>query len=88
MKLYVFVSDGGDGSYYPRFTLDTKLVKHLEELHDHEILDYDNGFSDGDGFHYSCITVPEGSTAESLEIDLMESAYWFERYPVELYSQA
>lgn len=83
MKLYVIISNGGDGSCYPHYTLDEKLIDHLQVLHDDDILDYESGFADGDGFHYDTITVPDGSTAESLNIHLMDSEYWFKEYPLE-----
>lgn len=69
MKLFILVSDLGDGSYYPRFILDEKVIEEIEELFDAGHWDYENGFGcDGDGFHYTSIDVPDGSDRHSLDI--------------------
>lgn len=66
-KLYVLVSDGGDGSQYPRFTLNADLINKLEKAYDEDLMDYENGIGcDGDGFHYTTLTVPDECTKESL----------------------
>lgn len=76
MKLYVLVSDGGDGSYYPQFTLNSELIEKLSGAYDRGVMDYENGIGcDGDGFHYSTIEVPEGSTSKSLAIRVLEDSY-------------
>lgn len=76
MKLYVLISDGGDGSYYPQYTLNPELIEKLEDAHDRGTMDYENGIGcDGDGFHYSTIEVPDGSTPKSLGIRVLEDTY-------------
>jgi len=67
--LYVICADGGDGSYYPKFTLSTKLVEELKAAAEDGRMHYDNGIGvDGDGFHYTAIMVPDDATYESLGI--------------------
>ena len=67
--LYVLIVDCGDGSYHPRYTFDTELLKKLEVAYDENRMDFDNGIGcDGDGFHYSTLMVPVECTAESLGI--------------------
>lgn len=76
MLLYVLISDGGDGSYYPQYTLNPQLINKLQEAHDLDLMTYENGVGcDGDGFHYDTITVPDGSTAESLGISVIDDNY-------------
>lgn len=76
--LYVLVSDGGDGSYYPQYTLNYKLIAHLQELADSGTIDYESGVGiDGDGFHFGTIQVPDDATPESLGIRVLDEAYWF-----------
>ena len=83
-NLFIFTKDGGDGSTYPQFTFDQALVDLLQQLHDDDIMDYENGFSDGDGFHYETLTVPEECTQESLGIRyLLDSEYYFKEYAQE-----
>ncbi|MND47884.1 hypothetical protein D3C80_387890 [compost metagenome] len=67
--LYVLISDGGDGSHYPRYTFNTDLINKLQRAEESGAMDYENGIGvDGDGFHYSIINVPDECTAESLGI--------------------
>lgn len=69
MKLFICVKDCGDGSYYPTFILDEKIIREIKELEADGIWDYENGFgTDGDGFHYTTVNVPDGSTSESLGV--------------------
>lgn len=76
--LYVLVGDRGDGSYYPQYTLNPKLIEHLEALADADVIDYESGIGiDGDGFHYSTIRVPADATPESLGIRVIDEDYWF-----------
>lgn len=76
MKLYILIQDGGDGSFWPHFTLSDVLIKKLEKAYDKDLMDYENGIGvDGDGFHYTSVEVPDGSTAESLGIRLMDESY-------------
>jgi hypothetical protein len=68
-SLFVLISDGGDGSYYPRFTLNVDLVVKLQAAYDANLMTYENGIGcDGDGFHYAAIQVPDDATYESLGI--------------------
>jgi hypothetical protein len=72
MKLYVLISNGGDGSYYPLYVLNPQHIERLQNAYDNEKLDYEYGPGvDGDGFHYSAINVPDGSTEDSLGIRFM-----------------
>lgn len=74
--LYVLISNGGDGSYYPRYTLNPDLMAKLEEAADADKMDYENGIGcDGDGFHYDTIQVPADSTPESLGITVIDDNY-------------
>lgn len=74
--LYVLVSDGGDGSYYPHYTLDPVLIGKLQDASDSGRMCYDNGIGcDGDGFHYDTISVPHDATPESLGISVLEDDY-------------
>lgn len=68
-KLFIIISDGGDGSYYPKFTMDEKLIGRLEQAYKNGSMHYGNGMGcDGDGFHYEILTVPDECTYESLGI--------------------
>lgn len=66
--LYVLVTDCGDGSSSANYTFDGELIKKLEALADKDLLDYDSGLIDGDGFHYDELYVPDECTYESLGI--------------------
>ena len=67
-KLFVLVSDCGDGSYSPRYTFNEEWIKKQEELDDNGELDCECLGCDGDGFHYDVLTVPDECTLESLGI--------------------
>lgn len=77
-KLFIIVADGGDGSYYPRYTMDAELVERISRLVDNDVLDYDSGLTDGDGFHYSTVTIPDECTPESLGVSMMDSDYYLQ----------
>lgn len=65
MELYILIQNSGDGSYSNKFILDPDVLQACEDnFEDCEI----HPGVDGDGFHYSTINVPDGSTAESLGI--------------------
>lgn len=67
--LYVLVSDSGDGSYGINFTMDQEWIDKQQEAYDNGDVDYEYGIGiDGDGFSYSTINVPKGSTLKSLGI--------------------
>lgn len=67
--LYILISDGGDGSFYPNYTFNTELIDKLQKAADDDRMCYDNGIGvDGDGFHYDTLNVPEDATYESLGI--------------------
>lgn len=64
--LYVLVQDGGDGSYYPRYTFNKEWIEKQKERSD---LDCDSIGCDGDGFHYDKLTVPDSCTLKSLGLN-------------------
>ena len=65
--LYVLVSSNGDGSSSALFTLDAELIEKLRQADRKGLTsaDGDPGV-DGDGFHYSEVTLPASVTKESL----------------------
>lgn len=65
-KLFVLVSNGGDGSYYPHYTFNEEWIK-AQEIRDDLDGECDLGV-DGDGFHYDTLLVPEACTLESLGV--------------------
>lgn len=68
-KLFILVSDGGDGSYNPQYTFNEEWIKKQEEAYNNgEICGPDDLGCDGDGFHYDTLMVPEGCTLQSLGI--------------------
>lgn len=67
-KLFVLVSDGGDGSYTPCFTFNEEWIAHQQEAADAGELEYPALGCDGDGFHYTVLTVPDDTTLESLGV--------------------
>lgn len=75
-NLYILVSDGGDGSYYTQYTMDSELIDKLQLAYDEDRMHYDNGIGiDGDGFHYDVITVPDECTPDSLGISVLDDDY-------------
>lgn len=74
MKLYILISNNGDGSSSVQFTLDYSVIEKMEKDYDESNPEFDyERWADGDGFHYKTINVPDDSTYESLGI----------RYPLE-----
>lgn len=67
-KLFVLVSDGGDGSYNPRYTFNEDWIQEQSKKYDNGELEYDSIGCDGDGFHYDVLMVPDECTIESLGI--------------------
>lgn len=65
-KLFVLVSNGGDGSYYPHYTMNEQFIKSLEDKDNAGEFDCDDLGCDGDGFHYDTLTVPAFLTMEML----------------------
>jgi hypothetical protein len=63
-KLFVLVNDCGDGSYHPQYTMNEEWILRIEGNLDR----YYGVGCDGDGFHYSVLTVPDECTLESLGI--------------------
>ena len=55
-KLFVLVSNGGDGSYYPHFTFNEEWIERQHEAYDLDELEYDSLGCDGDGFQRVDIT--------------------------------
>lgn len=68
-KLYILISDGGDGSYSPRFTMDGEMIERMQEAYVNGEVDceYTPGI-DGDGFHYRTLNIPDECTYESLGV--------------------
>lgn len=73
MKLYVMVSNGGDGSFYPQFTTDSRLIEILSKAYDEDRIDYDTVGVDGDGFHYTVMEIPDNTDLSKLGVRLLES---------------
>lgn len=72
-KLFVLISVGGDGSFYPVYTFNEDWIKEQEELDALGELEWERDYGvDGDGFHYDVLMVPVECTAESLGIRLIE----------------
>jgi len=69
--LYILVGNGGDGSYYPQYTFNAEFIRKLEEM------DTDD-FSDGDGFHYDTLNVPDECTLDSLGVSDCAEGFEFD----------
>lgn len=67
-KLFLLVSDGGDGSYSIRYTMNEEWINSQQEKYDNDELDYNSPGVDGDGFNYTTLTIPNECTLESLGI--------------------
>lgn len=65
-NLYVLVSNGGDGSYYPHYTMNEAFIKRMKDKDENGELDYEDLGCDGDGFHYDTLRVPAFLTLEAL----------------------
>lgn len=65
-NLYVLVSNGGDGSYYPHYTMNEDYIAYLNDRDERGLLDCEDLGCDGDGFHYDVIKVPAFLTLESM----------------------
>ncbi len=67
-KLFVFIINGGDGSYSTNYTFDEDWLDRLNDMIDNEELP--DGvwemYVDGDGFHYDTLMVPDECTPESM----------------------
>lgn len=73
-KLYILIANGGDGSYYPKYVMDKKVIDRLQKAADNETMDYEFGVGmDGDGFHYATLNLPDECTPKSLGIKLMDT---------------
>lgn len=65
-KLYLVISDGGDGSQSIRMTLDETVIDKLRQMEeDNELAEC---YQSGDGLQVSSITVPDECTLETLGI--------------------
>ena len=64
ISLFIVIQDCGDGSSGLSYTLDEDLITYMEDNVD----TLPDSFQSGDGVQVSAITVPEGSTYESLSI--------------------
>lgn len=67
MNLYILIQDDGDGSFYPKFVADDEVMDEIKQLVEEDLWNCENGAGcDGDGFHYTTLKIPDGSTAESI----------------------
>lgn len=64
-KLFVLITDGGDGSQSANYTMNETFVQELAKRENAESGEIG---VDGDGFHFDTLTVPEDCTLESLGI--------------------
>lgn len=64
-KLFVLISDGGDGSQSANYTMNEPFVTALAARENAESGDLG---TDGDGFHFDTLTVPDDCTLETLGI--------------------
>jgi len=67
-KLFVLVSDDGDGSYNTRYTFNEAWIDKMDEKDANGELCYPDLGCDGDGFHYDVLNVPVECTLQSLGI--------------------
>lgn len=67
-KLFVLISDGQDGSYYPYYTFNEEWIAMMEEKSENDEICWPALGCDGDGFHYDVLMVPDECTLESLGI--------------------
>jgi hypothetical protein len=76
MKLFVLISDGGDGSYYPQYCTDQAVIDRLRQAFDADLMDYENGLGcDGDGFHYDTINVQDTWVQDNPQEHLITMKY-------------
>ena len=72
-NLHVLVSDGGDGSYYPHYTMDDEFIRKMNDRNEAGKMDYEDLGCDGDGFHYDTLKVPAFLTLEDMgESDVVD----------------
>lgn len=64
--LYILISNGGDGSYYPHYTTNSDYIAHLNDRDERGELDYEDLGCDGDGFHYDTLQIPAYLTVKDL----------------------
>ena len=76
-KLFILISDGGDGSCYAQYTMNEEWIAKAEELDREGKIEYGFPGVDGDGFHYDTLNVPVECTLKSLGIysDLADSKH-------------
>jgi 6-phosphofructokinase len=68
-ELYIVIVNGGDGSYSSQYTFNKEFIDKMEKMEAESDPDFDyESYSDGDGFHYDVLTVPEECTLESLGV--------------------
>lgn len=65
-KLYIAISDSGDGSQALFYTFDKELVVTMDDPDNYDLIG--ENWMSGDGFQYQEINVPESSTMEDLGI--------------------
>lgn len=76
MKLYVMVTDAGDGSFHPQFTVDDRLIEILSKAYDAGVIDYETVGVDADGFHYSVVEIPDNTDLKKLGVHLLDSKHF------------
>lgn len=67
-KLFVLISDGGDGSSYPHYTFNEEFIQRLQQKDQAGESEHGDIGVDGDGFHYDTLNVPDECTLESLGV--------------------
>lgn len=81
--LYVLVSNGGDGSYYPHYTFNSEFIDKMNDLEERGLLDCESLGCDGDGFHYDTIIVPDECTLENMGLSDCAEGYEFDEDELE-----
>ena len=67
-KLFILVNDREDGSYDTSCTMNEPWIQSMQDKYEHRELCYPSLGLDGDGFHYTVLTVPDECTLDSLGI--------------------
>jgi len=75
--LYLLVSNGGDGSYSISGTFNEDWIQFQEDRYENGDSDYeyDPGV-DGDGFHYTTLSLPDECTIQSIDLHYDAADDW------------
>lgn len=65
-KLYIAISDSGDGSQALFYTFDEQLISMMDDPDNYDLIG--ENWMSGDGFQYQEVNVPENFTMEDLGI--------------------